>query len=110
MKGTGRIQRFTSHLPGLARACPDLPEFARICPEAIYGFGTVETDVKRKITTFSVPLNGFQSFRRTFRDDLVVQLWTEKGSTNQIAGSFEVEYLENGSTVRDDFLHGDKGP
>ena len=110
MKGTGRIQRFTTQLPGLARACPDLPEFARSCPEAIYGFGTVETDVKRKITTFLVPLNGFQSFRRIFRVDLVVQIWTEEGSTNQIAGFFKVKYLKNGLTVRDHFLHGNKGP
>ena len=110
MKGIGRIQRFTTRLPWVAQACPDLPEFARICPGAIYGFGWVEKDVKRKITTFLVPLNGFQSFYRIFRVDLVVQLWTEEGSTNQIAGFFKVKYLKNGLTVRDNFLHGNKGP
>ena len=37
-------------------------------------------------------------------------LWTEKVSANQTAGFLRVRCLENGSAVRDEFLHGDKGP
>ena len=46
MKGTGRMQRFTTSLPVVARACPDLPEIARICPRARDGSGRLEIDFK----------------------------------------------------------------
>ena len=49
MKGTGRIQGFTTSLPGVAQACPDLPGFARICLGAIHAFVMVENDFKWKI-------------------------------------------------------------
>ena len=59
MKGTGRIQRFTTSLPGVARACPDLPGFARICLGAIHAFVMVENDFKWEIKMFLGSFNGF---------------------------------------------------
>ena len=41
---------------------------------------------------------------------LVLEIFTIKLSTNQIAGFFKVKYLKNGWTVWDNFLHDNKGP
>ena len=59
MKGTGRIQRFMTSLPGVARACPDLPNFARICLGAIHPFVVVENDFKWKTKMYLGSFNGF---------------------------------------------------
>ena len=75
---------------GVARACPDLPDFARICPEAIYGFVTVEIDFEWKIKTFLGSFNGFEQFYCISRKNLVIELRTEKVSSNQIAPFLEV--------------------
>ena len=99
MKGTGRTQRFTTSLPGVARACPDLPEFARGLETGWEGSKSISNERLRRFRVVLVDFIGFSD-----------HLWTEKVSANQIAGFLRVRYLENGSTVRDDFLHGDKGP